>query len=108
MSHGADDNYLPGVPQPPPRQEQADATVLTPPARADSSALDATTAPPPPREGAPNRETIGPYRLLRQIGEGGMGEVWLAEQTRPVKRQVALKVIKAGMDTTQVVRRFDA
>src|SRR6058998_3494362 len=53
-------------------------------------------------------ETIGPYRLLERVGEGGMGEVWLAEQTRPVHRQVALKVIKAGMDTAQVVARFEA
>jgi eukaryotic-like serine/threonine-protein kinase len=53
-------------------------------------------------------QTIGPYRLLQRLGEGGMGEVWLAEQTRPVHRQVALKVIKAGMDTAQVVARFDA
>jgi serine/threonine protein kinase len=52
--------------------------------------------------------SIGPYRLLERIGEGGMGEVWLAEQARPVHRHVALKVIKAGMDTAQVVGRFDA
>jgi eukaryotic-like serine/threonine-protein kinase len=52
--------------------------------------------------------TIGPYRLLEKLGEGGMGEVWLAEQTRPVHRQVALKVIKAGMDTARVVARFEA
>lgn len=51
---------------------------------------------------------IGPYRLLSRLGEGGMGEVWLAEQTRPVRRQVALKVIKAGMDTVRVVARFEA
>jgi eukaryotic-like serine/threonine-protein kinase len=57
---------------------------------------------------APPKETIGPYRLLQLVGEGGMGEVWLAEQTRPVHRQVALKVIKAGMDTAQVVARFEA
>src|SRR5881397_382057 len=56
----------------------------------------------------PARETIGPYRLLERVGEGGMGEVWLAEQIRPVQRQVALKIIKAGMDTTQVVARFEA
>ena len=51
---------------------------------------------------------IGPYRLLEPLGEGGMGEVWLAEQTEPVRRQVALKVIKPGMDTEQVVARFEA
>src|SRR5437867_12513788 len=53
-------------------------------------------------------EMIGPYHLLRRVGEGGMGEVWLAEQTHPVHRQVALKIIKAGMDTAQVVARFEA
>jgi len=53
-------------------------------------------------------EAIGPYRLLERVGEGGMGEVWLAEQTQPIHRQVALKVIKAGMDTAQVVARFEA
>ncbi|HUC74720.1 MAG TPA: serine/threonine-protein kinase, partial [Vicinamibacterales bacterium] len=53
-------------------------------------------------------ETIGPYRLLTRVGEGGMGEVWLAEQTRPLRRQVALKIIKAGMDTAYVVSRFEA
>jgi len=53
-------------------------------------------------------EPIGPYRLLQKIGEGGMGEVWLAEQTEPVRRKVALKLIKAGMDTKQVITRFEA
>ena len=53
-------------------------------------------------------ETIGPYRLLERVGEGGMGDVWLAEQVQPVRRQVAVKVIKAGMDTAQVVARFEA
>ena len=52
--------------------------------------------------------TIGRYRLLEQIGEGGMGTVFMAEQTHPVRRKVALKVIKAGMDTGQVVARFEA
>lgn len=51
---------------------------------------------------------IGPYKLLQQIGEGGMGTVYLAEQTQPVHRKVALKVIKAGMDTRQIVARFEA
>src|SRR5688572_1012043 len=51
---------------------------------------------------------IGPYKLLQQIGEGGMGVVWMAEQTRPVQRKVALKVIKPGMDSRQVIARFEA
>ncbi len=52
--------------------------------------------------------TIGPYKLLQKIGEGGMGAVFMAEQTQPVRRRVALKVIKPGMDTGQVVARFEA
>src|SRR5262249_12680617 len=51
---------------------------------------------------------VGPYKLLERIGEGGMGTVWMAHQTAPVKRVVALKLIKAGMDSTQVVGRFEA
>ena len=52
--------------------------------------------------------TIGPYRLIRTLGEGGMGIVFLAEQRRPLQRKVALKVIRAGMDTKEVIGRFDA
>jgi tetratricopeptide (TPR) repeat protein/serine/threonine protein kinase len=51
---------------------------------------------------------IGPYKLLQLLGEGGMGAVWMAEQTEPVHRRVAVKVIKPGMDTAQVVARFEA
>lgn len=51
---------------------------------------------------------VGPYKLLQQIGEGGMGVVYMAEQTEPVKRRVALKIIKPGMDTRQVIARFEA
>jgi WD40 repeat protein/serine/threonine protein kinase len=51
---------------------------------------------------------IGPYKLLDQIGEGGFGIVFMAEQTEPVRRKVALKVLKPGMDTRQVVARFEA
>jgi WD40 repeat protein len=51
---------------------------------------------------------IGPYKLLQQIGEGGMGIVFMAEQTDPVRRKVALKVIKPGMDSRQVIARFEA
>jgi serine/threonine protein kinase len=51
---------------------------------------------------------IGPYKLIEQIGEGGMGTVWMAQQTEPVKRLVAVKLIKAGMDSRQVIARFEA
>jgi WD40 repeat protein/serine/threonine protein kinase len=51
---------------------------------------------------------VGPYKLIEQIGEGGMGTVWMAQQTEPVKRLVALKLIKAGMDSKQVIARFEA
>ena len=53
-------------------------------------------------------ETIGRYKLLEKIGEGGCGVVYVAEQTEPVRRRVALKIIKLGMDTKQVVARFEA
>jgi serine/threonine protein kinase/tetratricopeptide (TPR) repeat protein len=51
---------------------------------------------------------IGPYKLVEELGAGGMGDVWMAEQTHPVRRKVALKIIKPGMDTRQVVTRFEA
>src|SRR6266853_315220 len=53
-------------------------------------------------------DCIGRYKLLQQIGEGGCGTVYMAEQTEPVRRRVALKVIKLGMDTKQVIARFEA
>jgi serine/threonine protein kinase/Flp pilus assembly protein TadD len=64
----------------------------------------ATTGMVPEREGT----QIGPYKLLQQIGEGGFGVVFMAEQHEPVKRRVALKIIKPGMDTQQVIARFEA
>ena len=51
---------------------------------------------------------IGPYKLLQQIGEGGMGSVWMAEQEKPVRRRVALKLIKGAMADKQVIARFEA
>ncbi len=51
---------------------------------------------------------IGPYKLLEQIGEGGFGVVFMAEQQQPIRRKVALKVLKPGMDTKQVIARFEA
>src|SRR5579864_243843 len=56
----------------------------------------------------PPGSRIGPYKLIEQIGEGGMGTVYMAQQIQPVQRKVALKVIKAGMDSRQVIARFEA
>ena len=53
-------------------------------------------------------DRVGPYKLLQQIGEGGFGVVWMAEQDKPISRRVAVKVIKAGMDTKELLSRFDA
>jgi Tol biopolymer transport system component len=67
---------------------------------------------PPPEPGQLHVEgpgtLIGRYRLLQEIGEGGFGLVFMAEQTEPVRRKVALKIIKAGMDTREVIARFEA
>ena len=72
----------------------------------------AIAAPATVRIARPNDESIGTvigrYKLLEALGEGGFGSVWLAEQKEPVRRKVALKVIKLGMDTKQVVARFEA
>lgn len=62
---------------------------------------------PRPQANAGSR-CIGPYKLLEEIGEGGMGIVYLAQQTQPVRRKVAVKVIKPGMDSRQVIARFEA
>src|ERR1051325_5961288 len=70
----------------------------------DLSAEHATSAPLTEDLGA----IIGRYKLLERIGEGGFGSVYVAVQNEPVKRRVALKIIKLGMDTRQVVARFEA
>src|SRR5580765_6185137 len=56
----------------------------------------------------PTGTMIGRYKLLEKIGEGGFGVVFMAEQVEPVQRKVALKIIKAGMDTKEVIARFEA
>lgn len=83
-------------PAPGPREAPFGVEALSPSLRASSS----------PAETAGDR--IGRYKLLQQIGEGGCGVVYMAEQEEPVRRRVALKVIKLGMDTKQVIARFEA
>ena len=83
------------------------------PEETTSSSIDALhQSAPEMTEPAPSRAVsgvmIGPYHLLQMVGEGGMGEVWLAEQKHPVRRRVALKLVKTGMDTRQVVARFQS
>jgi serine/threonine protein kinase/Tol biopolymer transport system component len=74
----------------------------------DAPALEVTTdmemVSPPEISG----ETIGRYKLLEKIGEGGMAVVYMAQQEQPIRRKVALKIIKVGMDTKQVIARFEA
>jgi serine/threonine protein kinase/WD40 repeat protein len=83
---------------------EAAGSILEP--KIDAANPPATTGLESPREGA--GETIGNYKLLQLIGEGGFGSVFMAEQEKPVRRRVALKIIKLGMDTKQVIARFEA
>ena len=82
--------------------QQSLGSFLEPPAANMGAAID----PSPILEGPGT--LIGPYKLIDQIGEGGFGVVFMAEQERPVRRKVALKIIKPGMDTRQVIARFEA
>jgi WD40 repeat protein/serine/threonine protein kinase len=70
--------------------------------------FDETATGVPTSEGAPALSAVGPYRILRLVGEGGMGLVYLAEQTQPIRRDVALKVIKPGIGSSQVLARFES
>jgi serine/threonine protein kinase len=81
------------------RHHQAGSFLGTPPAVEAAASEDLA--------GEATGMPIGPYRLLQKLGEGGMGAVWMAEQTEPVQRRVALKLIKAGMDSARVIARFE-
>jgi eukaryotic-like serine/threonine-protein kinase len=78
------------------------------PSRDQTSSPDSTNRSAPRPISEDTGSLIGPYKLREKIGEGGMGVVYLAEQEKPVRRRVALKIIKPGMDTGQVVARFEA
>ena len=81
-------------PEDPARTHDPDATIAAGASAASSAADDIP-------------EVIGPYHIIRRLGEGGMGEVFLAQQNEPIKRLVALKIIKKGMDTRSIVARFE-
>jgi serine/threonine protein kinase len=84
--------------------EQAEGFLEAPPTALDFKRATLLNIPLTERPG----DEIGRYKLLQQIGEGGCGVVYMAEQEEPVRRRVALKVIKLGMDTKQVIARFEA
>src|ERR1051325_10709972 len=80
---------------------------LDKPAAALGATVDACCGPEPVDAEGQGAQ-IGSYKLLQQLGEGGMGVVYMAQQQEPVRRRVALKVIKPGMDSAQVIARFSA
>jgi eukaryotic-like serine/threonine-protein kinase len=84
--------------------EQAEGFLAAPPAGLDFKRTVLVSVPLTEKPG----DKIGHYKLLQQIGEGGCGVVYMAEQEEPVRRRVALKVIKLGMDTKSVIARFEA
>src|SRR6266496_2390631 len=77
-----------------------------PPAPVIAGTVSVTTGMVPVTEKPGDR--VGRYKLLEKIGEGGFGDVWMAEQEEPVRRRVALKIIRVGMDTREIVARFEA
>jgi serine/threonine protein kinase len=99
-----------GAAPPLPDAEATRNISAAPPAPDPEATLDISRSSRSRTESATSAEgkTIGPYRLIRKLGEGGMGQVWLAEQTAPVRRQVALKLIKVGIYDDSVLKRFQA
>ena len=92
------------LPHEAPAKPDNEGASLPDPARAIPPVSTAVGYRPP---AAPGVVIAGRYTLVEKIGEGGMGEVWVAKQTEPVKRKVALKLIKAGMDSKAVLARFE-
>src|SRR6185436_6869361 len=85
---------------------QGCAPALKPAAADGAQVLSAAEAALEPE--LPESKRIGPYKLLQKLGEGGYGVVYMAEQEEPIRRRVALKIIKLGMDTKNVIARFEA
>jgi serine/threonine-protein kinase len=86
--------------------ESAGGFMAAPPPAGPADAIRAASSPPVMTEAA--GDLIGRYKLLQRLGEGGCGVVWMAEQQEPMRRRVALKIIKLGMDTKEVIARFEA
>jgi eukaryotic-like serine/threonine-protein kinase len=103
-SHDTPDSFLAVPPYGPGLPEAFDVDSIM---DAETGRTDERTKGPSPTVDASGSQ-IGPYKLLQRLGEGGMGTVYMAEQTRPIRRKVALKVIKPGMDSWQVIARFEA
>src|ERR1035441_8146763 len=91
---------------PPVVTEAAGDCAASPPPAGRADPVRAASSPPVVTEAA--GDLIGRYKLLQRLGEGGCGVVWMAEQQEPVRRRVALKIIKLGMDTKEVIARFEA
>src|SRR5690348_3487690 len=85
----------------------ADASETAPAVRADAGAA-VTTDPAAAAHLASRPERVGPYTILELLGEGGMGEVYKAEQRVPIKRVVAIKIIKLGFNSRQIIARFES
>ncbi|MDY7095413.1 MAG: tetratricopeptide repeat protein [Acidobacteriota bacterium] len=98
------DAYLQEIGEERPELEKRVRALLLAHDRTELVAMPLERPAPLPKE----REHVGPYRLLEPLGEGGMGVVYIAEQTEPVRRRVALKLIKAGMDSKELLGRFHA
>jgi len=90
------------------RQNEPDATIDITSDKQSRHDGEFSASPPKPREATSRSRRIGPYKLLQQIGEGGMGTVWLAEQEQPVRRRVAIKLVRSDVGSKDALARFAA